>query len=164
MVKFDNYSTIQKNFFMQQELNKADFIKFGPPVHSENVTKYNRLLDIENRLEYNVRSKLYSNEFSPEYLDYILKLTDTKIAHEKNQLGGTVKNPLSFTAGMFMFGTITLLQVANNESLVPYEATEYLNSVGMILTPYIFPMMLFARSVMKGPAERRIKSYKRCFV
>jgi len=29
---------------------QADFIKFGPPVHSENVTKYNRLLDIEKEL------------------------------------------------------------------------------------------------------------------
>ena len=30
---------------------QADFIKFGPPVHSENVTKYNRLLDIEKELK-----------------------------------------------------------------------------------------------------------------
>lgn len=30
---------------------QSDFIKFGPPVHSENVTKYNRLLDIEKELK-----------------------------------------------------------------------------------------------------------------
>ena len=30
---------------------QAEFIKFGPPVHSENVTKYNRLLDIEKELK-----------------------------------------------------------------------------------------------------------------
>lgn len=30
---------------------QADFVKFGPPVHSENVTKYNRLLDIEKELK-----------------------------------------------------------------------------------------------------------------
>ncbi|MFA6081758.1 MAG: hypothetical protein WC741_05160 [Patescibacteria group bacterium] len=30
---------------------QADFIKFGAPVHSENVTKYNRLLDIEKELK-----------------------------------------------------------------------------------------------------------------
>ena len=30
---------------------QADFVKFGAPVHSENVTKYNRLLDIEKELK-----------------------------------------------------------------------------------------------------------------
>jgi len=30
---------------------QSEFIKFGPPVHSENVTKYNRLLDIEKELK-----------------------------------------------------------------------------------------------------------------
>jgi len=30
---------------------QTDFIKFGPPIHSENVTKYNRLLDIEKELK-----------------------------------------------------------------------------------------------------------------
>lgn len=30
---------------------QSDFVKFGPPVHSENVTKYNRLLDIEKELK-----------------------------------------------------------------------------------------------------------------
>ena len=30
---------------------QADFVKFGPPVHSENVSKYNRLLDIEKELK-----------------------------------------------------------------------------------------------------------------
>lgn len=30
---------------------QSDFIKFGPPVHSESVTKYNRLLDIEKELK-----------------------------------------------------------------------------------------------------------------
>jgi len=30
---------------------QSDFIKFGPPVHSENVNKYNRLLDIEKELK-----------------------------------------------------------------------------------------------------------------
>lgn len=32
---------------------QSDFIKFGPPVHSENVSKYNRLLDIEKDLKLN---------------------------------------------------------------------------------------------------------------
>lgn len=31
----------------------VDFINFGPPVHGENVAKYNRLLDIENKLKIN---------------------------------------------------------------------------------------------------------------
>jgi len=31
---------------------QSDFIKFGPPVHSENVSKYNRLLDIEKELKF----------------------------------------------------------------------------------------------------------------
>jgi len=31
---------------------QSDFVKFGPPVHSENVTKYNRLLDIEKELKF----------------------------------------------------------------------------------------------------------------
>lgn len=30
---------------------QSDFVKFGPPVHAENVTKYNRLLDIEKELK-----------------------------------------------------------------------------------------------------------------
>ena len=30
---------------------QTDFIKFGPPIHSDNVTKYNRLLDIEKELK-----------------------------------------------------------------------------------------------------------------
>lgn len=30
---------------------QSDFIKFGPPIHSENVSKYNRLLDIEKELK-----------------------------------------------------------------------------------------------------------------
>jgi enolase len=30
---------------------QSDFVKFGPPVHGENITKYNRLLDIEKELK-----------------------------------------------------------------------------------------------------------------
>lgn len=30
---------------------QSDFVRFGPPIHSENVTKYNRLLDIEKELK-----------------------------------------------------------------------------------------------------------------